>query len=227
MRSTSGCSSSSPWPFCGISSSPKPDDAEHVEDEHAVVRDDGAAALRDDRRMLHAGVVAHASGCGRRRRWRIPRACSSRSTRSWSASRRSRRRGRRRRRGTRRPGAGLDQLRVDARRFVQRALDDADVGNLAAEVEVQELEAVLHAVATSAPRGPGGLRRPSGRTSTGSRPTTASARRRATASLTRMPMLRPHADLARVLEDQPELGVLLDDRDDACGPSSGRASPSR
>ena len=31
-------------------------------------------------------------------------------------------------------------------------------------------------------------------------------------------MLRPHADLLGVLQDQLELGVLLDDRDDRCGP---------
>ena len=33
--------------------------AEDVEDEDAVVRDDRAPALRDDRRMLHARLVAH------------------------------------------------------------------------------------------------------------------------------------------------------------------------
>ena len=34
------------------------------------------------------------------------------------------------------------------------------------------------------------------------------------ASLTRIPICGPHADLLGVLQDQPELGVLLDDRDD-------------
>ena len=43
------------------------------------------------------------------------------------------------------PGARLHQLRVDARRFVERPLDDPDVGDLAPEMEVQEPEAVLHA----------------------------------------------------------------------------------
>ena len=52
-----------------------------------------------------------------------------------------------------RPAPSLAQLGVDARGLVQRALDDADVGDLAAEVEVQQLEAVLHAAAPSAPRG--------------------------------------------------------------------------
>ena len=43
------------------------------------------------------------------------------------------------------PGARRAQLDVDARRFVDRALDLADVGDLAAQVEVQQLQAVVHA----------------------------------------------------------------------------------
>ena len=39
--------------------------------------------------------------------------------------------------------------------------------------------------------------------------------------------LRPDADLLGVFEDQPELGVFLDDRDDVAARSSGPASPSR
>src|SRR5207237_10766848 len=39
----------------------------------------------------------------------------------------------------------LHELGVDARRLVQRPLHDADVRNLAAQMEVQQLEAVLHA----------------------------------------------------------------------------------
>ena len=42
-------------------------------------------------------------------------------------------------------GAEPVQLDVDAGRFGQRALDVADVGDLAAEVEVQQLQAVGHA----------------------------------------------------------------------------------
>jgi hypothetical protein len=42
------------------------------------------------------------------------------------------------------PRPELRQLGVDAGRFVERAFDDADVGDLAAEMEVQELEAILH-----------------------------------------------------------------------------------
>ena len=86
------------------------------------------------------------------------------------------------------PGAVLHELGVDPRRLVQRALDDADVGDLAAQVEVQELEAVLHARAPSAPRAPGAPRPPSGRTSIGSRPDDCQRPPPRAASLTRMPM---------------------------------------
>ena len=43
-------------------------------------------------------------------------------------------------------GALLDQLRVDARGFVQRALHDSNVGNLTAQMEMQQLETILHSV---------------------------------------------------------------------------------
>jgi hypothetical protein len=41
--------------------------------------------------------------------------------------------------------ARLDELDIDTRRLVQRPLDDADVRDLAAKVEMEELEAILHA----------------------------------------------------------------------------------
>ncbi len=40
--------------------------------------------------------------------------------------------------------ARLDELHVNARRLVERPLDDTDVGNLAAEMEVEQLQAVFH-----------------------------------------------------------------------------------
>ena len=55
----SGCSASSGVIASGIFSVAEAGHAEHVEDEHAVVRDDRAAALGDDRRVRHARVVAH------------------------------------------------------------------------------------------------------------------------------------------------------------------------
>ena len=54
-----GCSASSGEMRLGDLLFAEGRDAEDVEDQHAVVGDDRAAALRDDRRMLHAGVVAH------------------------------------------------------------------------------------------------------------------------------------------------------------------------
>ena len=50
------------------------------------------------------------------------------------------------------PGAALVQIDIDAGGFVDRRLDLADVGDLAAQVEVQQLEAVGHAAAVRAPR---------------------------------------------------------------------------
>ena len=123
-------------------------------------------------------------------------------------------------------GAELGQLGVDARRFVERALDDADVGDLAAKVEVEELEAVLHAArleffeaahdlgdrqAEFRPEAAGGL------------PAAAAA----SGQLDAHADLRPHAHLFRRFDDQSELGVLLDDRDDVAADLMRRASPSR
>ena len=110
-------------------------------------------------------------------------------------------------------GSGLDELGIDARRLVEGALDDADVRNLAAEVEVQELEAVLHpehlellepaqdlgdGQAELGPEAPRPL------------PATAAP----SGELDAHPDLRPHADLFGVFQDQSKLGVFLDDRDD-------------
>ena len=103
----SGCSASSGMAVVGHRLVAEAGHAEHVEDQHAVVRDDRAAALGDDRRMRHAGLVAHGLDVVDDVVGVFLRACSSRSIRSWSASRRSRCRGRRRRRGTRRPAPAL------------------------------------------------------------------------------------------------------------------------
>ena len=112
------------------------------------------------------------------------------------------------------PGAGLDELDVDARRLVQRALDDADVGDLAAEVKVQQLEAVFHAArlqffepAENLADGQAELRPVAARRL----PAAAAPRRELDAHADR----RPDADLLRVFENQVQLGVFLDDRDDA------------
>ena len=119
-------------------------DAEDVEHQHAVVGDDGAPALRDDRRVRDARFVAHRldviddvvgvllEGVVHARLEVRLRAVVVDAQPAADVE-------------ILQPRAQLRQLGVDARRFVQGALDDADVGDLAAEVEVEQLQAVLHA----------------------------------------------------------------------------------
>ena len=110
------------------------------------------------------------------------------------------------------PGARLDQLGVDARRLVQGALDDADVRDLAAEVEVQELEAVLHAARLQlleAAQHLGHRQAELRPVAAGALPAAAAAGRELDAHAD----LRPDADLLGVLQDQAELGVFLDHRE--------------
>jgi hypothetical protein len=91
---------------------------------------------------------------------------------------------------------------------------DADVGNLAAEVEVQQLEAVLHAVRLE-------LFEPLPDLGHGQAELGAVAARRlppaaaAGRQLDAHADVRPHAHLAGVLQYQAQLGVLLDHRNDA------------
>ena len=140
----SGCSASSGVIASGIFSSPNAETPSTLKIEHAVVGDDRAAALRHDRRMLHAGVVADrldvvddVVGVFLERvvdarlevglRAVVVDAEAAADVQILE------------------PGARLHELGVDPGRLVQRPLDDPDVGDLAAEVEVQQLEAVLHA----------------------------------------------------------------------------------
>ena len=187
-------------------------DAEHVEHEHAVVGDDGAAALGHDRRVRNARLVAHGLdvvddvvGVLLERvvhaRFEVRlRAVVVDAQAAADVE-------------VLKPGAQLRQLRVDARRLVQRALDDADVGDLAAEMEVQQLEAVLHAARLQ-------LLEPAHDLGDGQAELRAEAARRLPASAAARGELHAHADLrpdAHLLggfEDQAQLGVFLDDRDD-------------
>ena len=110
-------------------------------------------------------------------------------------------------------GAQLGELGVDARRLVERALDDADVRDLAAEMEVEELEAVLHAARLELLEAAHDL----GDREAELRPEAAG---RLPAPLPRppasprMPICGRTPDLLRGVDDQPQLGVFLDDRDD-------------
>ena len=186
--------------------------AEHVEHEQAVVRGNRAAALGHDRRVRHAGLVAdllqvvhHVVGVLLQRvvHARLEVGLRAVVVDAEPAADVH----------VLEPGARLVQLAVDARRLDQRALDDADVGDLAAEVEVQQLEAVGHAArlqllepAHDLGDRQAELRAVAARTL----PPAAAAGRELDAEAD----LRPHADLLGVLEDQAELGVLLDDGDD-------------
>ena len=119
--------------------------AQHVEHQRAVIGDDRPAAFGNDRRMRHAGIVADALdvvddvvGVFLQRvvdarfevglRAVVVDAQAAADVEVLQAR------------------AATVQLDIHAGRFVQGLLDVADVGNLAAEMEVQQLEAVLHAV---------------------------------------------------------------------------------
>ena len=66
----------------------------------------------------------------------------------------------------------------------------------------------------------------SGRTSSGSRRSTRQRPAPRAASFTRTPIGRPDAELLGVLDDQLELGELLDDRDDVLADLAGQHRPS-
>ena len=110
--------------------------------------------------------------------------------------------------------AAAIELDVHARGLVQRLLDVANVGNLAAEMEVQELEAVLHAAlfelfqgAEDFRDGEAELRAESAR----ALPAAAGLGRELDADANR----GTHADLGGVFKDQSQLGVLFHDGNDA------------
>ena len=112
-----------------------------------------------------------------------------------------------------RPGAGALQLHVNARAFHHRGLDLPDVGDLAAEVEVQQLQAILHADGLHLiQRLQGFAHRQAelGAISAGRFP----ASRPFARQLQPQADGGPHADALRMLQDQIELGVFFDHRDD-------------
>ena len=105
------------------------------------------------------------------------------------------------------------QLGVDPRGLVEGVLHHPDVRDLAAKVEVEQLEAVGHVA-------PLQLLEPFQDLANGETefraiaaralPSTTAACRQLDAHAN----LRPHPNLLRVLEDEPQLRVLLDDGDD-------------
>ena len=108
------------------------------------MRDDRASALRHDRGMRHAGFIAHGlqviddvagvllEGVVQARLEVGLRAVVVDAKASAHIH-------------VLQSGAGLVQFDVDPRRLSECALDDADVRNLAAQMKVQQLEAVFHA----------------------------------------------------------------------------------
>ena len=120
-------------------------DPQHVDHQHRVMGHRGAAGLRDDRRMRHAAGVAHLHEAEddvvgvllervveRRGEVRL-RAVVVDAEAAADVEIAQRR-------------AHLDQVDVDLRRLAQAVLDRADRGDLAAEVEVEELEGVEQVV---------------------------------------------------------------------------------
>ena len=188
------------------------DRPQHVEDQHAVVGGHRATALGHDGRMFDARIVAHRLDViddvvgvflqrvvhGRlevRLRTVVVHAETAADVQVLQAR------------------ALLGELAVDARRLVQGVLDDPDVGDLAAEMEVEQLEAVFHPAllqlvepAQDFGDGQAELRA----VAAGRLPAARAARRQLDAHAD----VRPHADLFGVLQDELELGVFLDDRDD-------------
>ena len=87
------------------------------------------------------------------------------------------------------PGADARQLDVDARRLGQGRLDVADVGDLAAQVEVQKLEAVGHVALLEVLERFEDLGQGQAELGAEAGARLPPARRRATTSLTRTPMI--------------------------------------
>ena len=109
-----------------------------------MIRGDGAAAFRNDRRMRHLGFVADAldviDDVVRVFLQRVVDARFEIGLRAVVVDPESAADIH-----ILQPGARALQLDVDADRLAHRALDLADVGDLAAQVEVQQLQAIVHA----------------------------------------------------------------------------------
>ncbi len=111
------------------------------------------------------------------------------------------------------PRAGALQLHVNARALHHRGLDLPDVGDLAAEVEVQQLQAILHSDGLHLIQRLQGFahREPEfGTIAAGGFP----ASRPFARQLKPQADGGPHADPLGVLQDQVQLRVLFDHRDD-------------
>ena len=178
-----------------------------------MIRGDGAPALRDDRRMRHARFVAHVlrviddvvriflervvdTRFEVRLRTVVVDAKAAAHVEKLEPCR-----------------AVAPQFRIEPRRFGDRAFHLADIRDLAAQMEVQQLETIRHSEQLQLFerlhhfRGAETELRaiPAGRFPA---PRTAACQLRAN------PDRRAHTDTLRVLGDQRQLGILLDHRDD-------------
>ncbi len=111
------------------------------------------------------------------------------------------------------PGALLVQLGVNANRFVQRTLDLTDVGDLAAQVKVEQLEAIFHSAGFELGQRSQDLadRQAEFRTVSARRLPAAAA---AGGQLHAHAEHGANADLLGEFEDQFQLGVFFDDGND-------------
>ena len=185
--------------------------SQDVEDEHAVVGDEGSAALGEDRRMRHAGVVADALHVeddvvgvflervvGARFEVGLRPVVVDPQPAADIEILQAR--------------AMADQVHVDPAGFIQRRLDVADVRDLASHVEMQQPEAIGHRTRLEQRHG-------TEQFADGQAEFRTVAARRLPASRTAGGKLDPHADhrpdadLLGDPEDQLQFGESLDDQE--------------
>ena len=187
-------------------------DAQHVEDEHAMIGGYGAAALRHDGGVRYLGFIAHALDVVDNvvgvflqsvvdTRFEVglrPVVIDSQSSAHVHVAK------------TR---AGALQLHVHARRLHYRGLDLADVGDLAPQMKMEKLEAILHSGRLQLVE-----RAQSFRDSQAEfRPVAARRLPPSGAPAGKLDAQsdhRPHADTRRMVQDEVEFRVLLDHRND-------------
>ena len=186
--------------------------AQHAEDQHAVIGGDGSAAFREDRGMRHFGFIAHGLqvihdvvGIFLQRvihaRFEVRLgtvvvdAQTAADVEVFQA------------------GAPPRQIGVDASCLDQRRFDVPNVGDLAAQMEMQQLEAIGHSMVAQFIQAAQHLadgQAELGAETAGGLPAAGATRRQFDPHAD----LRPHADLLGIVQHHLQLGVLLDDRND-------------
>ena len=142
-----GLASRRRWQFSGNRETVQPIGAEYIKDQHTLLRNHGAARLTDDGWMLYALFIAHGHDLvDHVGRVLLQRVVHGELKAGLAAvvidaqpaanidvlhSR-----------------AGLGQLRIDAREFIDPLIHLTNVMNLAAHVAMQELQAIFHSLGT-------------------------------------------------------------------------------